>query len=976
MTRRIRWLKTGAVSHLAVMAALSLSVPALGQEAGDGASSGENETRQDTITITGTRIQRPEVTSNSPLTTVSQQELTFQGTVNVENSLNQLPQFTPDANENVSNGSDGTAQVNLRDLGSNRNLVLINGQRMLPDQATNINFVPSFLVERIDVVTGGASAVYGSDAMSGVVNFILRDDLDGVLIDSQYSIALHNNDNDTIRNIIAGQGYENAPGSVSDGAKYDINFAIGTDFEGGRGNITGYVGYRKTEPILQSDRDVSACALGQAQNNTTFSCGGSGNNQYGVFVPLAGPNANTQFANTRDGERTWTMYDESYLYNYAPLNYFQRSDERWTFGGFMHYEVNDWATVYGSAMVMDDQSFSQVAPSAFWWGSSFTTNCDNPLFSADIGNKLCGSDYGTSTEVPLFVGYRPVAAPAQGRVGDIHHFDYRLSGGVRGEIMRDVNYDFNVLTSSSNYDFLYMNDIDQDRANRSLSVVDVNGTPTCMSVVDGSDPNCVPADVWGYSRLSEEALDYLYGTTFTNNKARQTVISGVISSDLTSYGIRSPWADYGVGFVIGAEYRKDWYQSRNDASLLAAGVTDTEGDFNVAEIFTEIEVPILQDLPLAQELTVNAGFRLSDYSSLEDTVDTYKAELDWAPSEDIRLRASYNRAIRAPGITELYASQTLGNVTGAFDPCAGSNPSASFEICALTGVTQTQYGNISPCPADVCVTRGGGNPNLRPEEADTYTFGVVLTPRFAPGLVITADYYDISIEDYIDAIDASVIISQCVSQQSPYFCGLFNRAPGSGVIFGDGYLEAGLQNSGSLQTSGFDFSLAYTFDTERYGDFSFSLVGTLLDSWEKEELPGLGSYDCVGLFGPSCGQPAPEWRHNARLTWQEPTGTGTLSLAWRHIGSTELTLNQDDPFLGGDQHVINAELPAYDYFDLVGTMPLLGNFELRAGVNNIFDKNPPAIATGLLAEFGNGNTYPGVYNVVGRLAFVGIRAEF
>ena len=985
MQKRAKSLKIAAVSQLALGAVLAFTPMAMAQETQDASVSEplrisndapDTESIQQKVTVTGSRIQRANIVSNSPMTTVGQEEIKLSGTVNIENTLNQLPQFTPDANENVSNGSDGTAQVNLRDLGSSRNLVLINGQRMLPDQATNINFVPSFMVERVDVVTGGASAVYGSDAMSGVVNFILRDNLDGIIVDGQFSQAFHTNDYNYIRDIISSQGYENAKKNVSDGAKFDINFAIGSDFKDGRGNITGYVGYRKTDPILQADRDVSACALNQAQANTTFSCGGSGNNQYGVFIPQGGPNSGTQFVNTKDGQKTWGLYDSSYLYNYAPLNYFQRADERWTYGGFFHYDVHEKAEIYGSAMVMDDQSISQVAPSALWWGSNFTTNCDNPFLSDDIGSKLCGADYGTATEIPLFVGYRPVASPAKGRVGDIHHFDYRLSGGVRGEIVQDITYDLNVLTSSTTYDFLYSNDIYQDRANRALSVVDVNGTPTCTSVIDGSDKNCIAADFFGYGNLSAEALDYLYGTTFTNNKASQTVLSGVISSDLTRFGAVSPWAENGIGLVAGAEYRKDSFKSRNDASLLAAGVTDTQGDFNVLELFGEIEIPVLQDRPFAKSLTLNAGFRTSDYSTLDKAVNTYKAEIEWAPASDVRFRSSFNHAIRAPNISELFASQTLGNVGGAFDPCAGANPTASFAICALTGVSQAQYGNIADCPADTCVTRGGGNPDLKPEEADTYTFGFVLTPTAIPGLTLTADYYDIKIEDYISSVSASVVISQCVTQASPYFCGLFNRAPGSGIIFGDGFISAGLQNSGSLATSGYDFSGTYALPTKSFGNFNFSLVGTLLDKWEKVELPGLDSYDCAGLFGPSCGQPAPKWRHNARLTWDDPTGTGSLSLAWRHIGSTELTLNQDDPFLSGTKHVVNAKLPAYDYFDLVGTLPVGDHFVFRAGINNLLDKNPPAIASGLLAEFGNGNTYPGVYNVVGRLAFIGITAEF
>jgi outer membrane receptor protein involved in Fe transport len=281
-----------------------------------------------TITVTGTRIKRRDLASNSPMSTVSAQEIQYQGATSAEAVLNRMPQFTADANENVSNGSDGTSNVNLRNLGSNRVLVLMNGQRMLPTQAMDLNFVPSSLIERVDVVTGGASAVYGSDAISGVVNFILRDKLDGFRFDAQGGFAQHNNGNSYLRGLQQERGFATAPLSVADGAKVDVNGAYGRSFAEGRGHITVYGGYRHTAPVLQSSRDYSACALNQLDTaGTGLTCGGSSNSTYGTFAPLEGPSANAGYlTNAKDGSKTWVPYTNAYSYNYAPTNYIQRQD--------------------------------------------------------------------------------------------------------------------------------------------------------------------------------------------------------------------------------------------------------------------------------------------------------------------------------------------------------------------------------------------------------------------------------------------------------------------------------------------------------------------------------------------------------------------------------------------------------------------------------------------------------------------------
>jgi iron complex outermembrane recepter protein len=934
------------------------------------------------IVVTGTRIKRRDLTSNSPLTMVGEAEIRYQGATSVESVLNKLPQFTADANENVSNGSDGTSNINLRNLGAGRVLILLNGQRMLPQQAIDVNFVPSSLVQRIDVVTGGASAVYGSDALSGVVNFVLRDNLDGVRIDAQSSFNQHDNGNGYLHGLVNTKGYPQAPGTVFDGGKTDVNASFGKNFADGRGNITVYGGYRTAQPVTQDSRDVSACALDPVDDaGTNLKCGGSSNNAYGLFTLLTGPNKGKTLDNTKDGKHTWVPYDSSFAYNYSPTNYFQRSDTRYTAGAFAKFKLSSLAEIYGSFMYMNDRTFSQAAPSALFQGTTFTIPCNNPFLSASQATTLCGAAAGTAQTEDTFIGLR-LTTP---RRDDLRHEDFRYTAGVRGSFAKGFSYDVNYLRSLVRYNETYMNNVDNVKAQRALNVVNVNGTPTCQSVIDGTDKTCLPIDVFAAGAISATALPYLFSNSSTQSRNTQTVVSGTINGDLGQYGIQIPWADRGIGIALGAEHRRETLSASGDAIAIQNGYVGSDGTITVNEGYGELEIPILSNLPFAKALTINGGARYSTYHNQQDSTGfksdfhalTYKGELSWAPSSDLRLRASYNHAFRVPNISELFGAVSLGNVT-ATDPCAGSSPAASLTVCQRTGVTAAQYGNIPECPAGVCVQQYGGNRDVKPEQADTYTIGLVLTPRMLRTFTLSLDYFNIKVTDYISTISPSLTISQCASTGDPYYCGLFHRDPRSGVLFGNnGYVVGTTINTGSLQTSGLDITSSYTLDLNRFGKVNLDLVGTFLLDLSTEPLPGLGTYNCKGLYGYTCGEPSPTWRHQLRTTWMIPgKEKATLSLAWRYLDSVTLSSLSDNAFLNGQGSIINSKIPAYSYFDLATTVNFTKGLTLRAGVNNLLDKDPPAIAQGILASFGNGNTYPGVYDPLGRTIFVGATVAF
>lgn len=937
-----------------------------------------------TVVVTGTRIKRPNLKSNSPITTIDAAEIKAQGATTIETVLNNMPQVTADASQGVSNGSDGTAQVNLRNLGSNRNLVMIDGQRALPGEASDLNFIPSAMVERVDVVTGGASAVYGSDAISGVVNFILKKNLTGIHLDAQYGFADHTNDNDSLRDLQSSYGFETAPKHVTDGSTYTINLSGGKNFADGRGNISGFIGYRKAEPVTQDSRDYSACAL---SGTTSFACSGSSNSAYGKFTSSdpSSPSYLTPLADNPDGSKTFVPYDSSTMaYNTNPLNYIQRSDKRLSAGVFGHYKFNEAAEVYGTFIAMKDRSLSQVAPSAIWQGTDFTINCDNPLMSDAQKASLCGSTTSTA-DTTAQIGYRFASLP---RIGDIRHEDYRGTVGMRGQINDNISYDINYLQSVVFYHNDYYNDINQSKVVNALQVVDVNGVATCKSVVDGTDPDCVPVDIFSTAGPSAEALAYLSDVSSSRNTLRERNLSGSLNIDLGAYGLKSPWASDGVASVFGAESRVDTLNYVVNQIALDNGGTNSDGRVSTNEIYTEFNVPVIQDKPWIKDLTLDFGLRGSAYKASSSTSDsplkhttTWKVDGQYAINSDIRFRASYNKAVRAPSISELFTAQALGNVT-ANDPC-GSEMTATLAQCELTGVTAAQYGSIIlDCPSQQCTQQYGGNPNLNPETAKTYTLGFVYTPARVRGLNLSVDYYNIHVDDYISTVDPTLILNQCLTTGSSFYCNLIHRNSKTGILYGtDGYVISTNVNTGYLQTSGIDVSANYTLDTEslfskNLGRLNFAFMGTRLLEQVTEPLPGLGTYDCKGLFGPTCGNPNPEWRHTLRATWAMPWADANLSVNWRYFGAVKLSSNTDNAYLAGTTSTLNSEIKAYNYIDLAGSYKFAGRYTVRASINNLFDKDPPVLASNVLTGTANGNTYASAYDTLGRTIMVGITADF
>ena len=471
---------------------------------------------------------------------------------------------------------------------------------------------------------------------------------------------------------------------------------------------------------------------------------------------------------------------------------------------------------------------------------------------------------------------------------------------------------------------------------------------------------------------SDASVAYLATPGFSRGITSQQVLSGYFAGALGEYGIQSPWASEGVGIVLGGEYRKESLEFQSDIAFQTgdlagqgAPTLPVNGSFDVKEFFSEVRLPIVQDSWL-HDFSITGGYRYSDYST-GATTDTYKIEGELAPTRDIRFRGGYNRSVRAPTVQDLFAPQRVA-LDGSSDPCAGFAITASDTGCLAQGLSVGQV--VAPNPASQYNGLIGGNPNLLPETADTYTVGAVLTPTFLPGFSASVDYFNIKVEGAIQGIGADTIVQTCTDTADPFFCGLVNRdASGSLWRSSNGFVRNLSQNIGRLETSGVDVQAGYSREIGDAGRLNLSFVGTWLDNLTSN--PGVGDdLECVGLYGNQCGTPNPEWRHQARLGFDWANGMGA-SVRWRHFGSVDVD-NLSDTTAPGI-----AGFDAQNYFDLALTWEVGDHYDFRLGANNIFDKEPPVTGQAACpAGFCNGNTFSQVYDALGRYIYAGVTLEF
>lgn len=905
------------------------------------------------VIVTGSRIITEDgFGRTSPVTVVGMDEIQSFGFNRIEDVLNTLPQVEADENAMISNGSAGIATINLRGLGAKRTLVLINGRRLQPggvkSEAADINQIPAQLVERVEVLTGGASATYGADAVAGVVNFIMRK-VDGVEISASINGYQHDNRNKYIRGLMDEKGYEYPTGNSGiDGKGYDISIIIGGDFADGRGNATVYATWRKNEEMLQSARDYSSCSL----NRWGTACGGSLNADPPNFfiAPLVedgwGPYGYDYFQEellTQQPDSSLSLWDDSNpnRHNYAPVNFFQRPDERWSAGAFANFEINPHAVTYLEIMGMQDGTRTQLAVGGTFFHEVYPLSIDNAYFHENFRASL--EEYWPGEDqFGVYIGKRNVEGGPRNDI--LEHNSLRIVAGIGGLLAGDWDYDISYQHAQTSSSSTYVNDM---LAPKLFTAVNPD---LCEP-----DPGCIPYRVFTYQGVSEEAARNLSGTGIMTGETATDIFQAYATGN-TNWGLPAG----GIMVAAGYEHRKVKIERLSDTvfatgELLGWGVflQDIIGRYSVNELFVEANVPLLADRVFAQNLTLDLAYRWSDYSTSGGS-GTYRAGLDWQALDWLRIRTGFNHAVRAPNVGELFVQQQISSWWGIFDPCAGEEPIYSLEQCARSGVTAEQYGNIAQDPVDEGAVNvlWGGNPDLDPEEADTFTVGLVFDAGDA--MRLSLDYWDIQIDGVISQIHPEVTLESCALRG--YLCDLIQRGPnGSLWRTNDGYVVNTEWNLGGWHWRGVDVAWDWLPNTH----WRLGLIGTW---YLKKEITYIAddpesSVDCAGKIDYWCdGQP--KWRHTASATY-DSNDFWAITARWRYFHSVSYEEGEAEALLGDK---LNAE----NYFDLNAIFRFGGTHDLSLGINNILDKEPPLMPTSLST---NANTIAGYYDTLGRYLF-------
>ena len=993
----------------------------------------------DEIVITGTRIKRTDLEAPSPVTSIGSEALQLTNTVNTEQFINSLPQAVPGFDSTSNNPGNGTASVNLRGLGSKRTLVLVDGHRYVTaDQGgvVDLNSIPSAMVERVDIVTGGASAVYGSDAMAGVVNFILRDDFEGLEISSSYELT-----------------------EQSDGGIFDINAVAGGTFADDRGNAVLSVGYTKRDDVFQGDRDFSKVA--NDDNGTGFDPFGSsgvpgsrffqthnftglglGLPNVGTLDPLTGnfsggscaaeglslrdPDGSLTFEDIDlDGDFTGAdtaaigasgdefcggnaLFDaagdpipwinsgaNTTRYNYAPVNYLQLPQERFNAAAFVNYEIAENLDFKMRAIYTSNEVPQELAPTPFF--STVTVSTSNPNLTANALTAISGAiayneavaDQGivdatevnaralvleaatpgtytaaelmafsdaigtattaragiSATDLPVFIGRRMLEVGPRNNTQDLNAV--QLAAGLEGSWLGGLDWDvyghFNRTSGSQ------------------IQTGNVSISAFQAAVIDGT------CDIFGPNHLSDACVSQVAKTGVIVNVSEQTNLIATTRGSLFDWQL--PSAENPAAFSLGLEYREEFAEFKPDSVLGpdVAGFNQAlpiKGRYSASEVFGEVYVPVIEGAQLAEELTLNGAFRYSDYSTV-GAVESYAYGVEWAPFDGLRFRAQQQRAVRAPNIGELFSPATNG-FPGAIDPCgdtAGATTGTSA-LCLANGVPTGGFGTALQANSQI---EGlfGGNPNLSEETSDTLTVGFVAQPSFAPGLVVTVDYWDISVEEAIGTIPIQTVLDGCYIDGVASFCSLVNRRANGSIDF----VELNNQNVSFLGGEGVDLQVDYTMDVGE-GTLRGNLIGGYKIADEFQALPTDPVDDCVGFFGGNdgtCGEPSPEWKHVARLDYIQ--GPFLVSGRWRYIGETKVDDFQTNPTPG----LFVDTIDAYNYFDVTAQYDISDNVQISGGVVNVADEDPPELGDCCSEQ---GNTWPATYETLGRTFFVGGKLTF
>lgn len=993
-TTRIHKLKYAA-APLAIGLAL-ISTPSFAQDAAD------EEEPAGEIVVTGSLIQNPNLVQSTPVNATTADEIDLLQSNVAEEVLRELPGVVPSIGSAVNNGNGGASYVDLRGLGSIRNIVLLDGNRIAPSGLAgrvDLNNIPLALVERVDALTGAAVTTYGADAITGVVNFITRKDFAGVEINTGTQLT-----------------------EKGDGHTVRIDATIGGNFDDGRGNAVLSIGYQQADPIYQGDRDFSINQI----SSFTGGAGGSGTSVPSRFSgtrpldPITGlPSTDPAVANggVRQINAAGAAVPTYALYNFNPFNVFQTPFKRFNIFAQGNYEISDAVEIYTRGIFSKNTVDTIIAPSGSF-GGTVTINLNNPYLPATLRNQFCAFNTSTTagTYTPRFStaecaaaatatgrtdpNYREVTVTLSRRTPEVGPrisnyqttvFDYRI--GARGGITDSIDWDISGAYGESENLQTIKNYTLQSRFRQAVLA---NNTTTCQTATNG----CVPVNIFGpEGSITPAMASFLTANSTTLVRTTLAQVRGTITGEA---GFASPWASEQVGFAVGGEYRK--YGATQASDLLSqtpgelggagGAAPNIDGAYDVYEAFGEIIAPIVEDKPLFHSLTLEAGIRYSSYSvdgaAQQNKTTTWKAGGSWEPVESLKIRGNYSRAVRAPNIGELFTPQTVGLTNLGVDPCAGAAPTANANlraICLAQGAPVGTIGSITNPTAGQANITVGGNLNLKPEKADTWTLGFVFQPDFIPGFNISLDYYNIKINSVIGTALPGDIITACfgtitAASASDPACTNIRRNPITGGLDGDPATTGGLfgptNNLGRLKTDGFDLLANWKGDIG-FADLSLAFVGNWTRSSKFNANPADPTSlnrECVGYFSVNCsftGSIQPEFQTSTRATFG--VGDVDLSFLWRWIDAVEY--EPAEVAAGNGILPQFRNIPAEHYFDLTARWNASDNFSFTFTVQNLLDNKPFVVGnTAGSTSFNSGNVYPSTYDALGRRFGVGAKLTF
>ena len=930
------------------------------------------------VVITGSRITNPNLTQSSPVASVDAATIELRQVNVVEEFLREIPGVVPSTGASVNNGNGGSTFVDLRGLGNNRNITLLNGTRVVPADLvgrTNLDIIPVALLERVDVLTGGAGSTYGADAISGVINFRTRTDFEG--LDFRVSQA------DTFE----GGGESN---------RYDLT--LGGNFDDNKGNAVISVGYTDRALLTQGEREFGEFNISSISGNaggsstsvpTRFTLPGAEAADIATVVP----GYTSGFLQmSEDGTALEPYYKP---FNFNPYNLFQLPMEQFRTYGSANYEVAENIEVYGEVLFAQSTNITNLAPSGSF-GFSAETPLSNPYIPSAVLGQICGSLQIGSADCSAAAAATDPSDPAYlapninyarrfvelgPRTNERQTSVWQFKTGARGNLTDDITWDVFYATGQSDLRFQQGGNGTRTRLTQA---VQATNTETCLDTTGG----CVPINLWGpLGSITPEVGQFLDvgngGATFTELDQVQAFVSGDLPYTL-------PGADAPISGVFGYEYREyvggltNELLTQTPGEVLGNGAAAPNrfGTYDVSEFFFEANVPVLQGVAFAEELTIQAGFRLSDYSTTGEE-DTWKIGGTWSPISSLQFRGNLQQVTRAPNISELFNPAVTGLDNFAADPCSGTAPNGNADlraVCLAQGAPANTIGGIIVDPAGQVNVTTGGNLNLNAENAETWTIGAIFQPEAIPGLSLTLDYYSILVEDAITSPTPDDIFSACFgpgfatgnisvsgASAASAACTGIRRNPETGNLFGNVATTAGLPlvltNQGTLETSGIDATASYAYDIDGIGTLNYNGSLNWTEQSKFQASPNSLNRECTGYYSSNCASIQPEYMANQRLTLQSSLldRDVDVSLLWRYISEVEV-----EPGSGNFLPEYSS-MDAANYFDLTVRGNITDEFEFTLGIMNLADREPDFVGSNIGAtSFNTGNVYPSTYDPLGR----------